>query len=120
MCHISEIIAVDDVTVEDEENEDEESMESLEDKTERTLNILQCPQAKYPAFSHVNNPVSPLGNVFEHKRLTMIGREGLRPKYKLRNPPPTSWSLDVDNISDVLGLNESSEEEPLFQILGKC
>ena len=58
--HISEIATVEDVEDGDEEIEDEASMNSLVDETERSLNILEQPQAEQYEFSTITNPGYPL------------------------------------------------------------
>ena len=91
------------------------------DKTESNLNILEHPQAEYPEFSTMANPGRPLGTVFENKRVKRIRREGIRPRYKLKTPPPTSWPLDVNTASDFSELDGTLEKHLLsYQILGNC
>ena len=121
MFHISELVTVEDVEDGDEESEDEASMDSLVEETKRSLNILEQPQVKYPEFSPTSNPGHPLGTVFENKRVKRIRREGVRPRYKLKTPPPTSWLLDVKRASDFSELDGPLEKHPLSdQMLGNC
>ena len=119
--HISELVTVEDVEDGDEENEDEASTESLVDETERSLNIMEQPQAEYPEFSPTANPGHPLRTIFEYRRVKRIRREGVRPRYKLKPPPPTSWPMDVKRDSDFSEMDENLKTQPLSdQVLGKC
>ena len=119
--HVSEITTVEDVEDGDEESDDEASMDSLVEETKRSLNILEQPQVKYPEFSPTSTPGHPLGTVFENKRVKRIRREGVRPRYKLKTPPPTSWLLDVKRASEFSEVDGPMEKQPLTdQMLGNC
>ena len=96
-------------------------MESLVEETERSLNILEQPQAEHLECSTITNPGHPLSTVFKYKITKRIRREGIRPRYKLKSPPPTSWPLDVNRASDFSAMDGPMEKQPLTdQMLGNC
>jgi hypothetical protein len=117
--HISEIATVEDVEDGDEDSEDGASIASLVEETEKSLNILEQPQAEQPEFSTLTNPGYPLATVFQYKRTNRNQRGGIRPRYKLKSPPPTSWPLDVNRASDFPAMDGPLEKHPLTdQMLG--